>query len=289
VETVKTNKSQLLKPKIRTYSSAAKYLTDYYNYRKELDAQFSYEIWSHELTFKSRSTLRLICHGLRNVSVAFIDLFKASENLNAKEIEHFLLLAKLQNTQNLTLKKIYLDNIFENLDMSDKKVEIKNSLKFLSNPLLSKIQLLISFSDFVATEENLKNILKISLSKTQKALIELESLKLVESYIPENSHVKLYRSHAHYFSITAATDQQAIDLYHQKSLDEVKTVLQQDVLKKKMKSLLFSLSEDDYEELADTLDSFANKLKVKYGNNFLKHKKLYKINFQAYPVTDEYE
>lgn len=289
METKLANQREKLRPRILTFTSAAKYLCAFYEYRKQIDAKFSYEIWAQEIGVKSKSTLRTICNGQRNVSTQFVELFSHKEKLTNKEMEYFFLLAKTQNTQNISLKKMYLDKIAEQMDLSDKKVDVEKSLKFLGDPILSQIQLIVSFEDFVSTEMNLKQILNIETSKLREALKTLEELGLVEAYFTENKKEKMWKSKAKYFSVTGEIHQEAMNLFHQQTLREAEQVLKMSSLAKRFKSLFFSLSQDDYKDLEETLDLFSNKLKVKYGNNFLKHKKLYKINFQVYPVTDEYE
>lgn len=289
METKLANQREQLRPRILTFTSAANYLCAFYEYRKKLDSKFSYEVWAQEIGFKSKSTLRTICNGQRNVSTQFVELFSHKEKLTNKEMEYFFLLAKIHNTQNISLKKMYLDKIAEQMDLSDKKVDVEKSLKFLSDPILSQIQLIISFEDFVSTEMNLKQILNIESSKLREALKTLEELDLIEGYFTENKKEKMWKSKAKYFSVTGEIHQEAMNLFHQQTLREAEQVLKMSSLAKRFKSLFFSLSQDDYKDLEETLDLFSNKLKVKYGNNFLKHKKLYKINFQVYPVTDEYE
>ncbi len=289
MDTKISNQTEKLKPRIQTFTSASTYLCAYYDYRKSIEPRFSYEIWATEIGFKSKSTLRAICFGQRNVSIQFVELFSHKENLNAKETEYFFLLAKLQNTENISLKKVYLDKIAEQMDLSDKKVQVKKSLSFLTDPLLSKIQLLISFEDFISSEINLKKMLNIEISKIRTALKTLEEMELIESYFTENKKDKMWRSKAKYFSVGGEIHREAMNLFHQQTMKEAEQVLKMTALSKKFKSLFFSLSDEDFKDLEETLNLFSNKLKVKYGNNFLKHKKLYKINFQAYPITDEYE
>lgn len=49
-----------LESKILSYIHIFEYFRDYYQCRKSLDDKFSYELWSLELGFKSRSQMRMI-------------------------------------------------------------------------------------------------------------------------------------------------------------------------------------------------------------------------------------
>jgi uncharacterized protein (TIGR02147 family) len=287
METKQSNQKEKFKPRIQTFTSAASYLCAFYDYRKAIESRFSYDLWAQEIGFKSKSTLRSICHGQRNVSLQFVELFSHKEKFSSQEIEYFLLLAKIHNTDNISLKKIYLDKIAEQMDLSHKKTEVKQSLQFLTDPVLSKIQLLISFEDFVASESNLKKLLGLDILKVRRALRLLEELNLTESYFTEDKKEKMWRSRAKYFSVSGEMHREAMNIFHLQTLQEAQQAVKMTTMSKKFKSLFFSLSENDFKDLEDTLSLFSNKLKVKYGNNFIKKKKLYKINFQVYPVTEE--
>lgn len=277
------------KPVLTQFLSITSYLQSYYSFRKAGDSEFSYENWASELNFKSRSSLRMMAFGKRNVSEKLMESFARREKLSEKETMYLTLLSKLQNTKNLTLKKIFLDQISELTDFSIKKTEIQNAFDFLTAPEMYLVQILISFEDFQATLSSLQSILTLDAGKIQQTLSKLEKLGLIEAYQSEISKEKVWKSKAKFFSVMGDLEQTAIDIFHRQTLKETEKIIQQDILDKKLKSLFFSLGEADYADLVETIDQFTNKLKVKYANDFIQNKKVYKINLQVYPVTEKCE
>ena len=64
-----------------------------------------------------------------------------------------------------------------------------------------------------------------------------------------------------------------------------KFILDKQINLKKFRSIYLSLSAQNYEKLSQDMESFIQKIKNKYANKSIKNKNIYKINFQAYPVT----
>lgn len=277
------------KRQLKSYLSINEYLIDYYESKKAIDEKFSYEIWATQLNFKSKSSLRMMCIGRRNISDKFIDSFIKEENLSESDSGYFLLLAKLQSAKTAGLKKIYLEKIAELTDISFKKIEIKNASDFLSSPVMVIVQMLTAFTDFNATESSLKKITGLESQKIKTALIKLCELDLIESYSTEVSSEICYRTKAKYFSVSSQLQKEATNIFHLATLKEVEKIIQQDIFDKRIKSLYFSMSKKEYSEFTEMVNQFVNKLKIQYGNEQLKNKKLYKINLQAYPVTDTLE
>lgn len=264
--------------------SAHKFLNDYYLYRKGLDAKFSYEIWGVEMGFRSKSSLRMVCSGERNISRSFLNNFSRKNNLNSKEKEHFDLLANYQNATESHLKKLYLDKIIEQVDFSENISEIKDSAKFLASPILPLLQLIISFEDLTATEAVLQKITGLKEPELKNHLTTLQELGLAQS-----NQTGIWTSKAKSFKVPDLLQDETIKLYHLDTLNEARQILNQQMKLKKFKSLFFSLAEEDFLDLSEVMDSFISKLKVKYGNSKIKQKRLFKINLQAYPVTDKPE
>lgn len=280
-------KSHDLKPVLTHFLSINSYLQAYYNYRKAQNPHFSYENWASELDFKSRSSLRMMAYGKRNISEKLLENFVRKESFSPKETQYLVLLAKLQNTKNISLKKIFLEKISELTDFKVNKTEIKNAFDFLSNPEMYLIQMLISFKDFQATIPNLNKVLKFNTAKIKKALLKLEDMDLIEVSMSEASERKTWKSKAKFFCVTDKLEKPARQVFHQQTVKETEKIIHEDILDKKLKSLFFSLNEEDYRDLTEIIDQFANKVKTKYANDFIQNKKIYKMNVQLYPLTEK--
>lgn len=287
METINSQTNVNKKPLLKRYLSITEYLKAYYDYRKLTDSSFSYERWSNEFNFKSKSSLQMMCVGRRNISKTLIKNFCEKENLSDSEKCYFLLLAKLQNTNNVDMKKTYLDKIFELTDFNFKTNEIKNAFDFVSNPEMCIVQVLLAVDDLEATEENLAKIAQLKLKKIKAILQKLKNLGLCFSIHSEKNEKVIWKAKYKFFTVNDESQDLALNFYHLQTAKELEKVVSQNIIDKKMKSLLLTIGESDYSELVEIIDQFTNKLKVKYASDSIKNKKLFKINVQAYPVTNE--
>lgn len=274
-------------PDILRYASALKYLQDYYKFRKSNESDFSYEKWAQELGLNSRSSLRMLCNGQRIISESFIETFVKNNNLNSKELDYFTLLANYQNTKSNILKKAFLDKISENNELLNPPLEIKERLQFLSSPVLPILQMLLAFKDFKATETNLKKRLNIDAKILNPALELLSDMGIAKSEFYENEKEAVWVSKVKHYKISDTLFDEAIKLFHRNSVNEALTMMEYDSNYTKFKSLMFSLPSSQFIDLSSDIEEFCNKLKYKYGNDFIENKKIYKVNIQSYPITED--
>jgi uncharacterized protein (TIGR02147 family) len=277
------------RPQVTRFLSITEFLKAYYEYRKSNESKFSYEAWAHELGFKSRSSVRMMTYGKKNVSEGLVFRLVESLDITKTEKQYLMLLAQIKNTQNIELKKIYLEKLFELSDTKINKTEISNALDFLSSPELYLIHMIISFEDFKSNAKNIQQVLNISLVQIEKSLLKLEGLRLIERLPSEEFQETRWKSKNKFFSITSELQNAALDIFHNQTVKELSEVVNQDLVDKKLKSLYFSLSEDDFLELIENIEQFGNRLKNRYANDYLNNKKIYKVNLQAYPVTEKCE
>lgn len=282
-------KNDFSRPQLLSYTYIYKYLSDYFDHRKFKDDKFTFEVWAAELGFKSRSYLQMLSKGKKNATPHFIKIFSENLNLTAKETEHLTALALYHNAKSSQQKRIYLDKILENLDHSSFTPNVKNNLQFLSNKYLPLLQLIVAFEDFKATEKSLSKILNLSTAEVKKHLKTLEELNLIRSTTLESSGEKIWLSNSKGFKALDVHQEQIFKIYHLESLKEAESALNTDALMKKFKSIYFSLGDESFSEFTEEVDAFLRKMKLKYGSDHLKHKRVFKVNVQAYPLTEKLE
>ncbi len=274
------------KPLLRTYLNITRFFNDYYSYRRNKDASFSYELWSEELGFKSKASARMVCQGRRNISEAFLNAFVKAENSSTEDQDYLQLLNFYQKAKSDSLKKCLLEKIVEKFDLTNSQKNVKNYIQFLSSTHVPVLQLLISFEDFRATEKNLKDVLGLDVKDLRSYLSLLEELELVRSITLPDSGEKVWISQNKLFKIPGEISDPALALFHEQTMQEAQEKLRSISRYNQFRTLYFSLNEEAFEDIYETLNDVANRLKVKYCNNFISDKKLFKFNFQLYPVTE---
>lgn len=270
-------------PNVKFYASAVNFLKAVYDYRKSFDSKYSLDLWCAELGFKSRSFMYMVISGKRRITTDLIDALSVNLNLNNDEKIYFSLLAKIDAAETSEDKKLFLDKIFENKVVNQSIIESKNYLDFLSDLDLPVIKLILSFKDFPGTAKYISHITGKDIQTVELKLAKLEELHLAtkESKIEDTR----WRATTPSFSAPKDSGQKAVNIFHQNTLTEASLKLEQNDLFKRFRSIYFSVNEDEKQALLEEIELFLNRLKNKFGNDYIHNKELIKFNLQAYSVT----
>ncbi len=252
-----------------------------------MEKNFSYDIWGAELGFKSRSFMRMLSNGERNVTPRVAQILSAKLGFTPEQEEYFSLLVQHSNAKTPSQKKIYVEKMLEFTEAEPDLIEIKEYEKFLSSPYLSMLFLLISFEDMVSTEANLKKLIDVKTTDLKKALKTLETMGMIKSETYSGSK-KRWVSNSKSFRIPGRPKDKSIVEFHQQSLKEASQVLAGNQAFRHFRSIYFSVNEDATEELKQEVEIFLAKMKRKYAGGSLNKKRLVKLNLQAYPVSQVY-
>lgn len=279
------NKS-LKPPVVQNYTQITKYLNDYFQYRKSLDRSFSFDIWGAELGFKSRSFMRMISNGERNITLKVSKVLSNKLNFTSQQEEYFSLLVQHGNAKTASQRKIYFDKMMEYDEGEQDLIEVRDYELFLASPNLSQLLLLISFEDVVSTESNLKKILNIKSADLKKNLKILEKMGMIKAKF--HSQEKIWISNSKSFLVPGKPQDKSILDFHQESLKEASQVLKTKQAFRHFRSIYFSVLENETDALKQEIESFLAKMKRKYSGGSLNKKRLIKLNLQAYPVSNVY-
>ena len=274
------------RPILRTYLSLVRFLNDYFLYRRSLDKTFSYEIWAEELGFKSKASVRMLCQGKRNATDAFIDALCQKEQLSSEDHDYLQLLNLHQKAKTSSLRKTLLEKLVEKFDVSNSQKNVRHYIQFLSQQELPLIQMLISFEDFHATEQNIKSTLGLDQKTVSNALKVLVELELAQKVTSESSAEPYWVSNNKLFKIPGEISDPALQLFHEQTLHEALEKVRLVSQYHQFRSLYFSLDDSAFTDLLQTLNDIATRLKVSYCNNHIENKRLFKFNFQLYPITN---
>lgn len=136
-----------MQPDIKKYLNVYQYLQDIYAFRKKRDAKFSYEVWAKELGIKDKSYIRLIVLGKRPLNEKMTEALKKNLALSAQEQPYFQTLTQYTQSRNREYKEVFGRKLIELLKSELDQMEIKAHYDFLSNPLLPRLQVLLTFRD----------------------------------------------------------------------------------------------------------------------------------------------
>ncbi len=268
-----------MKPKICTYIDIVRFYQDYFTDRKSKNPKFSYEIWGLELGFKSRTFMKLIASGKRQTTNKLIEVFAAKNNFNEMEKKHLIHLSLYRKAKTDLQRKIHFEAVLQTLDSSTNVALIQNHVEFISSPTLPTLQLVLAFKNVNTSEKNLALITGQTLKQVQRDLKKLEKMGL--AYLEGG----LWRSIYHSFKIPDEVQSKALKKYHSNNLKEAYGVISKDDLKRRFRSVMFALNDENFGDITQEVELFLAKIKNKYDTVKNKGDRVYRLSLQTYPIT----
>lgn len=260
------------------FSDIGSFLKALYSNKKRQDQGLTYESWSSELGYKSRSFLKMIVNGDRKPSRDFMDRLCDSEGIAENERQYLFLLVRYANVEFEDEKK----------DLCDRMIELRGAIKslkgvpqdeFLTNPDLPKLHLLTGFTGFKRHTQELARLMGLDVSLIEQHLESLLRLGMVKK--EKDEWIAVENS----FRIPQNLGQSALRKYHEASAKE--SILAQDIEQslRKFRSLLFAATEENLSILNEEINRFAHRVLERFDTSSLEEKRLYKLNLNYYPVT----
>ncbi len=268
-----------MKLKICTYVDIVQFYQDYFSDRKRKDSKFSYEIWASELGFKSRTFMKLIASGKRQTTNKLIDIFAEKNSFSEAEKKHLIHLSLFQKSKTDLQKKIHFEAVLQTLDSSSSVTLIQNYVEFISSPSLPILQLVLAFKNVHTSEKNLALITDQTLKQIKSDLKKLEKLGIAYN---ENGQ---WKSKYYSFKVPDEVQSKTLKKYHSNNLKEAQTIIEQDHLQRRFRTIMFALSDHSFGELTEEVEAFLAKIKNKYNTVKSKTDRIYKLNLQTYPMT----
>jgi uncharacterized protein (TIGR02147 family) len=272
------------KPVLFDYISATSYLHDLMSFRKSENPGFTFECWAHELGFKSRSFMKMILNKERNITSKFIEVFAESMSFSTNEKAFFSLLVQYNQTESETEKLHYLDRLLELQGKQKDLSEIINYNEFLRSTFLPKLLVLLSFKDLNRTAEGLASFLNEDVQRLENSLAQLQEMQLAFRN-EEGQWISSKKS----FKVPKSFGSEALERYHNLSLNEAIAAQRKPSEQRRFRSLLLPLSEGDYQNLLNDIEALISKTVAKYDSETLQEKSLYKLNLNLFPITEKFE
>lgn len=276
-------------PDVRKFKTASAFLKAVFAYKSKLDNRFNLEIWSIEMGFKSRSFMYMLYHEKRQLTIPVAKLLSQSLNHTPAEQEHFLKLVLLQRSDTNEEKEMINNLIYESISLDEAHLNKNDYAEFLSSPLNPLLKLLLAFADVEGSLEQLSSLLNLENEKVQNGLQILEKLNLAEKTQNENGQT-IWKTKSKTFRVSEEDKGEALNQFHEKTQFEALEVLKdQSSNFKKFTSIYFCVSKSDEAQLAEEMEMFLNKMKAKYGTDYLDQKELIKLNLSTYAVTNVHQ
>ncbi len=170
-------------PQIRDYMDYRKFLRDFYNYKKENSADYSYRVFSRMAGLGSPSHLKMVVDGKRNLTHSTLGKYKRALGFKKKRDAHFFDLLVSYNQEDNNDRKIELfQAVIKEKEKQGVSLLAKEQFNFLSQWHYVAIYVLVDCHDFKNDVEWIASRLrkKVSSSNIERAINDLIKIGLLE-------------------------------------------------------------------------------------------------------------
>lgn len=274
-------------PSVFDYLEVLFYLQDYYKFRKTNDKKFSYESWSLELNFKSRSFLRMMITGKKKISPKLVETFSKLNFATKGEEDYFHCMVKHSYAASAKDKQMYSQSMIQILKYRNQIEVIEDSSDFGSSPLFARLKTLLSFKDFERTTSEIARVMGVDLQTILLALSKLEQLDLVKKIVIDGK--EQWTTEIESFKVPDNKGSINLKEFHEKSLmDAIKAFSQPKELRS-YRSLFLPMTDEGLQEFHKLLEDFANEQLVRYNTPDSKGKRVFQANFNIHAVSEVLE
>ncbi len=267
--------------RVTHYVDPRAFLLDLFASLKKEDPSFSSAQWADQLGLKSRDVLRLILNGKRKISRELLPVFIQGLEFSEEEAEYFAKIVSLSSASKVSDKKEAFSKVSELVRAG---AELPESGELLSSPLVTRLITLLTFKDVDKTSESLARLLKVDAETVSSALEKLEELGLARCDREESGQ---WSADVSNFYVKDRLGSAALQAYHKAALEEAIQGISLPARERRHRSILIPLSEEEFEALYAELNLMMENLVARLGKDHLARKRLYQINLNLIPVSEE--
>lgn len=270
-----------MKPEIKKYLNVFQYLQDIYTYRKSIEKLFSYDQWAQELSASDKSYIRFMVLGKRHINARMTQVFAENLKLDLAGTEYFKNLVAYSQCKTHEEKTLFGKKIISLLRSDFSQQEMQAHFDFLSNKILPRLQVLLSFQDMDQSLEKLSWLLGADEAEVAQGLKTLEELGFITR---ENDKIiSLKRS----FKVGDRFGDLGLEAFYVNSLEEAQEAIRLPKETRRFKSLFLPLNNDEFSEFVQSINGFSQEQLSRYNPNHYAGRRLYQVHMHIVPVTQE--
>lgn len=269
-------------PIIYDYVDYRLFLKDFYNEQKSSNKAFSFKYFANKAGFKSKSFIKLVIDGKKNLTEDSINKLNAVLKLNDKAFSYFCDLVAFNQNQSVQHRNFYFDKIMQYNKRNAARKVLVQQYEIYSKWYFNAIRELVTILDFKEDYEILGKMLKppISEKKAREAVDLLVKLGFIEK--KEGKYIQCEPI------ITTGDEVRslAVTNFHIENLaiasKSIETVCSSD---RDISCIVAGLSDDGFKLVKEEIQRFRKKIldiaALQTNVNYVYH-----LNFQILPVSE---
>lgn len=272
-----------MKPYVKKYLDVFLFLQDSYQYRKNQDLTFSYDVWAKELGISDKSYVRFIVIGKRPINEKMTESLAHNLKLSDEDKKYFLTLVDYTQSKTRVQKELFGQKLISFLKSELDQIEIQAHYEFLSNPLLPRLQVFLSFHDLDQSSKNLSWLLGTSEEEIISGLRQLENLKLIQK--SKDRFVPIKKA----FKVSDNFGDIGLEAFYKSNLDAAQAAISLPKSERRFKSLFLPLNAEEFEAFLTNMDTFTKEQLFKFNPDEYADRRLYQVHFNIIPVSQKSE
>lgn len=274
-------------PNVFDYLDIILFLQDYYKSRKQMKEGFSYQQWSEELGFNSRSFLRMIITGKKKVTGKFTAAFSEIAFSGKEEKDYFVHMVSYCQGPDPKTRQFSGQQMIKILSLRSTVKMVDADKRFISSTLLPRLLSLLGYRDIQGTASYYAKIMNKDLAEIQTGLEVLKEMGLADSI--ENNQQTVWFSLTEAFKVSDQKGDFDLMKFHEQSLMEAISAFSKPKEQRRYKSLLLQMTADELQDFNRVVDEFTQAVISKFTTKSCIGKKMYQTNFNIYPVSEVIE
>jgi uncharacterized protein (TIGR02147 family) len=167
---------------IYDYLNYRSYLENWYNDKKRKNPAFSYQVFANKAGFKSKSFLKMVISGQKNLSGASLEKLRNVLKLTSRQYDYFKDIVAFTQTNNRNLRNHYFEKICSYSKRNPGRLLLLQQYSYLAKWYLPTIREIITRVNFGEDYDKLGKMVRPPLSAHQahqavKVLLELELVR----------------------------------------------------------------------------------------------------------------
>lgn len=243
----------------------------------------TYAEFSQRAGFRSRSFLRLVIAGKRQLTLESMKKVAKGLNFSREESETFEILVQFNQASDFKTRMVYWEKYSKRAKLRQPQVQtIADTYTYLARFYIPILHSLLFAPNISQQADDLAKMLKISTSEVEAGIRTLVELGLIKN---EDGKLKQV------YGATITTDgvpSIAVQTFHFNMLEKSKNCLSLPNEERNYQTLMTPLSVTEYEQLLVKVKQFLDEIQESRQTSLETRQKLYSININLIPLTTDF-
>lgn len=283
------------KPDINEFVDYRAYLKDLMDFKRQ-QYGFSYSKFAERAGFKSRSFLRTVITGKKNLSHSAIAKIIVGLGMEYHEGESFRALVQFNQAKNFDERRHYWEGFLKTRPKSSgsaKAQKVQDEYKYLSRFFYPMLPILLRQQHIKKDFADLARLVGASERDVKEGLETLVSLRVVQRAPAPANAMSGNNTDDYLITATPLTTSNdvpniAIQTFHANMLDKAKAALQLHPLEREFQTQILALSADEMNYMKSRVRALMEEMSEKFDNFRPQAEKVYALNMNLIPVTPEF-